>query len=95
MPLLDCVGVINFTQRLWPVLAHRWQRIEDVKEAAEEAQRKSKGAADGVRASTLQAAAPPAAALSVEEKLASRRQIFAPREAYGRAAASCWRSAAL
>ncbi len=71
--------LVRMWQQARPMLMRRWQRAEAAKEAAEEGQRP--GARAG--ASTAQAAVPPDAALSVEEKLASRRQIFAPREAFG------------
>ena len=63
----------------------RWERAEEVRESAEEEARGASGAAEaGSQAQGM----PADAALSIEEKLASKRQIFAPREAFKCAAAA-------
>ena len=57
----------------------RWERAEEGRERAEEEARGGSGAAEaGAQAQGV----PADAALSIEEKLASKRQIFAPREAF-------------
>ena len=63
----------------------RWERAEEGRERAEEEARGGSGAAEaGAQAQGV----PADAALSIEEKLASKRQIFAPREAFKCAAAA-------
>ena len=67
------------------LLVRRWERAEEVRERAEEEARGGSGAAEaGAQAQAM----PADAALSIEEKLASKRQIFAPREAFKCAAAA-------
>lgn len=66
----------------------RWERAEDAREKAEEEEKvrlreaAREASMDASRAGAVQFALPAGAALSMEEKLASKRQIFAPREAF-------------
>ncbi|KAK9830590.1 hypothetical protein WJX81_002568 [Elliptochloris bilobata] len=70
----------------------RWERAEEARERAEEEAQGTEASADArantlpnaasARVSSLPHAVPAGAALSMEEKLASKRQIFAPREAF-------------
>ena len=75
-------------------VVRRWERAEEVRERAEEKARLVPAAAGG-RAGAPAHAVPAGAALSIEEKLASKRQIFAPREAFKCAAAARCKHAAV
>ena len=68
-------------------LLRRWERAEEARERAEEEACGTNATAEARTGAQTQAL-PAGAALSMEEKLASRRQIFAPREACKCAAAA-------